>query len=385
MNTPNTSPTLRVFSRCLFVLAIFFQWGCQRKEEIRVYRISSADRVQRVDAQGTPDTQGPPTKMIAAIVPNPGGDASWFFKLTGDPTVIDENTSDFRGIVESLQFDAAGKPAWQLADGWTDEELQGITYAKLFKKEDDLTATVTRLENRSAADPAAWHQWITENVNRWRGQLALPPEDWDGLSETLEPLDQLSDDGIKAYYVSIEGTGSGSMGGAPFAPFAGGASSPAAGQSERPEQPETAADPVAPPSEFEYDLPESWSLSTKANAFRKATFNIEDAPETQVIISEATGSDEDIVKIWLGQVQLEENEQLVKETIEAAVSRGVNEVDSRVFSVKSDMAITVAAIPWKETSTLFVKLIGPAETVAKQQENLGLFLDSLRWPAVEAE
>jgi len=70
---------------------------------------------------------------------------------------------------------------------------------------------------------AETEKYVLDNVNRWRNQLNLKPITADELATTTKTLNI---DGHESTLVSLVGTGSGGMTGAPFAPFAGGSLPP---------------------------------------------------------------------------------------------------------------------------------------------------------------
>lgn len=363
--------------------------GCSYQEPVRVYSVPEADRVARFDPQSSPPQEElEQRRILGAIVPDAAQGQSWFFKLSGTAEVVEASGNDFREIVESVRFDDAGDPTWKLPTGWIDERRAGMTFAVWQNLDQDVTATITRLGGGSTSDPETWEEWVLANVNRWRGQLDLPPQDWEGLQPSLELLEELSDEPIKAYYVSIEGTGSGTMRGPFQAAMDRARPSPSPNPNPSASEPQdTSKDQPAPPPArpktkadlLSYELPEGWSESQESNQFRLATFEIGEDSDSKVVLSEASGSDEQIVQLWLGQVQEEVTDEAVKEIIENAEKRDVNEVGSRVFLIQKEEAILVAAIPWADSGSLFVKLVGSAEAIDQHRDSFHQFLDSLTW------
>ena len=354
---------------CL-VLVMLSNAGCNQYEPVRVYKIPAGERVARVDIQSQGPASDSPKKTLAAIIPSPAKDATWFFKLTGEPEVVDSNSLEFRSIVDSLRFDASGKPSWELSEGWTEEPADGFTYAKLQKPQEGVLATVSKLDNGSASDSEAWNDWVEMNVNRWRRQLELPSEDWDVMEESLEPVEALSNDTAKAYFVSLEGSGSGTMGGAPMSSNGPSANSDAV--SKTAEADKTENNPIDLPEsskpKLTYELPEGWKELDTQNSFRICTIEIEAKPEPiQLVISEASGEESMIAGMWLQQVAAEATEDAVNSVIEKAIERKINGVDSKIYSVGSEQMILAAAIPWNEKNSMFVKLVGGAAVVQAEK------------------
>jgi hypothetical protein len=61
-----------------------------------------------VDLQ-TPENAAKPSRILGAVIPQ--SDRTWFVKMTGDPTLLEEQRSKFQDFVRSFRF---GKPAGEL-------------------------------------------------------------------------------------------------------------------------------------------------------------------------------------------------------------------------------------------------------------------------------
>jgi hypothetical protein len=156
---------------------------------------------------------GEPTdRTLAAIVTV--GEQGWFFKLTGPRAVVEDQVEPFDEFLRSVRFSASGKPEWKLPDGWRQTAGNDIRFATLLipsaGKSLELSVTVLPKSGDDA-------NYALVNINRWRGQLRLPPIAADQLaSESTEvPLD-----GVTARVVDLLGIATaGGMGG----PFSSGA------------------------------------------------------------------------------------------------------------------------------------------------------------------
>jgi len=143
------------------------------------------------------DLRGPDgVRMLASIV-TPGDGQSWFVKATGESGSLDPLVESFIGFSKSIQLDGApaaidphaghnhppgehpapaddgsvrGRLAsWELPSNWAPEEgASPILMASFLAANDDGGAriTVTSLARDGGGD--------LPNINRWRGQLALP-------------------------------------------------------------------------------------------------------------------------------------------------------------------------------------------------------------------
>ena len=113
----------------------------------------------------------PRFRMVTAIVDRP--DATWFFKISGPLTNIDEVQDDWASFLDTIRFDSA-EPVWKLPDSWTspgfeDKRMPGgmaMRIANIATRDAEVAVSVSSM-------PAG--QQILPNVNRWRGQLGLRP------------------------------------------------------------------------------------------------------------------------------------------------------------------------------------------------------------------
>jgi len=115
---------------------------------------------------------GEPTdRTLGAIVPVQ--QQGWFFKLTGPQAAVGAKADEFSTFVKSVKFGADGKPSWTLPAGWQERPGSQIRFATLVLPGEGkpLEVSVTVLPN-TTPDPV---EYVLININRWRGQLSLPP------------------------------------------------------------------------------------------------------------------------------------------------------------------------------------------------------------------
>lgn len=369
--------------------------GCSPKAEIRVYKVPKDSGGPALAMQGE-NRSSQETQILGAILPN--RNAAWFFKLTGDPEVVDEHGEEFRRIVDSVQFDTVGEPTWELAEGWSQQLAQGMSYAKLSKDSAGLTATVTQLFNVEGDVPwneDSWKTYVAENVNRWRGQLALDQQQWDKLEPDLEEVAELSQGPAKAYFVSLVGQGSGGMRG-PFQaanPLATGVASTQSNAEEPQAQPPTDNVPAAKASpRVRGEAPQGWTaLDVSNSSMRLLAFRVDtsDAEEpTEVTVIEAGGDIAANMNMWMNQVALESSPEKINEIVSQVEQLPVQGVTASVYFLAgteeaSPQAILVADVPWTDRTSLYVKLKGQADVVLAQRENFLSFVRSLTWGSSE--
>jgi hypothetical protein len=164
------------------------------------------------------EVAGQPADLYDASGMKPGGneaeriigvilhrdDTSWFFKMTGDADLVEKQKPTFVSFLKSFQFgdlaapstmdlsqlppshpaipgmdagnvtaqvaDAGDKPTWTVPAGWQEGQLTQFLVAKyIIAGADDAQAAVN--VSSLAGDGGG----LAANVNRWRGQLGLPP------------------------------------------------------------------------------------------------------------------------------------------------------------------------------------------------------------------
>ncbi|GAB5403458.1 MAG: hypothetical protein Aurels2KO_16890 [Aureliella sp.] len=191
------------------LLAIACNSGCDNSADaIRVYTVPKAD-IKQPRMAGGQDSQSSSRRMLGVIVPK--DDAAWFYKLTGDVDLVEEQLEDFRKIVGSTQFSGAS-PEWKMPEGWKSKLEGGMTYARWQHIDSGLEATVTMLPVPNSYDGVeGWQDYVAMNVNRWRGQLSLATQEWPDMEGELEEISDLSAETRPAYLVSLQGRGSGGM------------------------------------------------------------------------------------------------------------------------------------------------------------------------------
>ncbi|HXA44288.1 MAG TPA: hypothetical protein VNZ25_02180 [Candidatus Angelobacter sp.] len=152
------------------------------------------------DVAGTNPGSGDVSRIIAAIQHR--DDSTWFFKMTGDGGLVAKQKAAFRELLKSITFSAIapvlaqmpatlppghpdisgsanspanpaapisheGQPAWQVPSGWQEIACGQFLVAKFL-----LSGAAVNV-SRSAGDGGG----LAANVNRWRGQIGLPPVD----------------------------------------------------------------------------------------------------------------------------------------------------------------------------------------------------------------
>ena len=156
------------------------------------------------DIAGVVASGGSTNRIIAAIQHRDG--TTWFFKMTGDANLVEQQKSAFVGFLKTLSLGSSqaqaelpsgqqalppghpaidgmsepvatgpishdGQPNWQVPAGWQEVNGGSFLVAKFMLSDGGATAAVN--VSTSAGDGGG----LAPNVNRWRGQLGLQPED----------------------------------------------------------------------------------------------------------------------------------------------------------------------------------------------------------------
>jgi hypothetical protein len=146
------------------------------------------------DIAGQNTSTGRSTRILAAIQHRDG--TTWFIKMTGDASLVEQQKPAFTTFLQSLDFGsqqaqaqlppghpdisgtttssapetASGQPNWTVPAGWQPVSAGQFLVAK-FTINGDNGATADVNVSSSAGDGGG----LAANVNRWRGQLGLPP------------------------------------------------------------------------------------------------------------------------------------------------------------------------------------------------------------------
>lgn len=346
--------------------------GCSEEIAVRQYTVAKQD-VRR--AAQKESVAGEDQQMLGAIVPS--GQSAWFFKLMDVPEKVAKQESAFRSILDSLSFGENGEPRFEVPEGWTQQDIRQMVYARLTHEQAGLSASVMQLP-APTQDEAGWRNSVLDNVNRWRDQLNLPPVDWTRMEPELEELSRLEQGSAKAYFVNLVGKKSGS-GAMASAPFMNGLDNPPA-TTESPASTRASSAPQ-PQSSISYTAPEGWS-EQPAGGIRLAMFEINEGEQKATVSVSTAGGDADmLVDMWFDQLGMEKTAAAKQQVVEATETVEVQGVESTLFSMKGEKgnSILVVRIPWGERESLFVKLMGATEIVAAQREAFIEFVKSMKW------
>lgn len=149
-----------------------------------------------------------PVRILTAMVHRPG--ASWFYKLSGNASLVEAQKETFIAFLKSIQIKEAApadagsagtppKPNWQVPSQWKEVPAGQFLVAK-FTVAGEAGAQASVNVSRSTGAGGG----LVPNVNRWRvQQLQLPPVEEAELSKLSTSVDIA---GGKATFVDFTGT-----------------------------------------------------------------------------------------------------------------------------------------------------------------------------------
>jgi hypothetical protein len=354
--------------------------GCQRTADITVTRVPKPDAVWQANHVGEKKDAAVASmqaeRILGAIIHR--GDALWFFKVQAESSAATRVLQPLIQLVKDLSF-ADDRPVWKLPEGWSEKPGNEFRYATLVSTE-GTELSVSRLPFLSEPLEAQ----LLSNVNRWRGQLQLPPVDAEGLKAESVSF-ELGDEKLPVTFVNLEGTSAGGgRGGMMSPPFAGGAGrapavAPGAGNPPGPRAEGGGA------ADFNYTTPEGWKVGA-GNAITKLLLTVADGSrQLKVTVTDLPAAANDLtanVNRWRGQVGLSD---ATADAIRAAATKqptlGVEATEVVLTGpdgAKPEAQRTIHGLIAVTGETMwFVKLDGPADLAARERDKFLAFAKSL--------
>ncbi len=168
----------------LAVCLCFALPGCHQEAEIQQYLIPKDEVVQQIGRRKLAAKD----RMLVAMFRE--ANQGWFFKLAGPNDQVTQQTDAFHQLVDSVRFaqQNAGQPDWKLPAGWRQQAGGGsmrFATLKIPGSDPPLELTVVPLGITHEDE----QQYLLENLNRWRGQMQLPPIAKQALPAEIEKRD----------------------------------------------------------------------------------------------------------------------------------------------------------------------------------------------------
>ena len=373
--SPQRSPFRYAGMRFLTLLSLAIAIGCSQPAPIETYTIPT-----KIPEQ----LRAGKERMLAAMFPK--GETVWFFKVTGPEPAIAEIDKTFRRFVEEIEFADDVPDLTSLPEGWRRGANKEFRFASIDVDTPDkqLDVSISQLPRQED-----WDEQAKMNVNRWRGQLKLPPSDEKWASGEEFQVAAADTGGI---WVDLLGDPDGASGrmSPPFAnamsdhPPIPGSAVASADRGPTVASTDPGPSPAAANDErLKFDRPEGWR-DGRMTSMRMAAFSMgpEDSAAELTVIP-AGGDLRGNVARWLGQVR---GGEAPADVVDKAMAEAQSlEVDGRpaqrFFLAGEDAtageAIDATIIPLENGMSLFVKMTGPAQTVTEQADAIASFLKSL--------
>ena len=291
-------------------------------------------------------------RLLGAIIPHDKD--TWFFKLTGKLDAVGAYQKEFEDFVRSVRFDQGGEAiTWRLPDGWERlaEDPERYATIRVGPKAAALELTVHRFGN------AEQMRSVYQNVVRWgQREVGIPVREDD--LRTYVQRDKTAEDKVPFYFVDMKGPGG--SGGMVMNPSA---------------------------AKLSYQTPDDWKpTSPIIRGFQyEAAFAVEGG--ALVTISKFPGQGGGLLSNanrWRDQIGLppiaqDQLDQAVKSL--AVDGTGADYVDFKGPGKKPTDGgehILGVMVP-RGIETWFIKMQGPAETVAKQKAAFEKFVGSVKF------
>lgn len=347
--------------------------GCQPNEEIAVRQMpawkTGLPEPRALPSMGMPAGKSisGPRRMVVAIAARP--DATWFFKIDDRAGQVNASESIWKPFLQQVQFDDRGQPQWKLPENWQAMPGNQDRFATLKLPAPTSEPSASETSPASFLDMAisrlAANQDLLSNVNRWRGQLGLPPTNADELKSSLQSIEY-----VGGQFIVFDGVSTGS--------------SPSA---STPAQPPAVNDETIP-IPLEYSAPDSWAklppTMFTAVKFSKSAKSAgsEDQELTIAVTPMALRNTwEDSISSWLAEAELSGNDLAAR--IADTQSIEVGGIQGKFIVLSDDpsdtgRAVAAARVEYNDQAWYF-KMIGSRKLVLDSQAELQAFLKSIRF------
>lgn len=342
-----------------FALALVAMAGCKEAgPEIKRWQVPRVEG--KIDRKVAPAAAvGDNDRMLAALVTEK--DKAWSFRLLGPKAAVGALEPKFDEFLKSVKFGDDPPLSWSLPKGWKQTPGNQFRFATLKTGEpEDLEVTIVALPKEGGE--------ILPNVNRWLGQLGQPPVTEKDLAKVTRDIEV---HGRKGTLVDIVGE-AGAKGKMP--PMMG----------KAPPQPPRRE----PAGSLKYDIPKGWEKVAPKNAIISDQFAAVDGKDnveiTIVTLPGGAGGELANIERWRDQVKLPkvaDVDELLKDFTRLDTGIGkAGMVDLNNPKIEGNNRIIGMIIP-TESSTYFLKMMGPSELVGRNKPNFEAFAKSLRLEA----
>ena len=329
-------------------------------------------------------------RILGAVIPD--GSNVYFVKATDRIARLALAESEFRSVVERFAVDpASGSPKFELPAGWSlkllDNSGAGIGLAEMIAEinvevaDGRIRFTVSKYD--MPREQTMWDEYLLGQINRWRGQVELPPTNVGDMKRDLPTIPRVGGT-YPAYLFVAQSTGASPT-----------TTKDATTAKEEPQvtptkQPEAASiPPVRSQLKLIYDKPEGWEIQAPM-PYREATFKVtKDGKEAEVTVSTARDSPVQNAAMWVGQVLTSNDrsklELLAKKTVDAAEPFQAGTRAAKLYTIRESeqpdaRSLLVVSIPMGDNGmSVFVKLNCELRLMEQLKSTFLSFVNTLRW------
>lgn len=337
-------------------------------------------------ASGRTETAAESTRMVVAIFQR--DQAAWFFKISGPPEKVASSQPDWGPFIDAVKFESASgseRPVWDLPDRWSLGGKAQMVFAILKMPDTGVEVRISRLGGQ---------QDLLSNVNRWRGQLGLPP-----TTEKSIDSDLAVKQGVHAAYrlFDQQGQSAGQSMGGPFiqqsqrrnqksdarAESSDTAQTDAVSRRSSVKRPATLKNEFTANPKFTFDPPSGYTPG-KTSAMVVARF-VRETDEGKVQISvvplTATNQWNDNVNFWRQSVGMKPaDEATIEAETETVVVSGVEGKKTVLLPGAEDATQSLVGVMVKHADAAwFFKMIGEDSMVKSDRATFDTFLKSFKF------
>ena len=367
----------KCLSQIVAALVLFVAvMGCRQDEPIvkqRVPKSRSGLETLHTTQQADATVVSAPSaavsdRMVVAIYQL--DEATWFFKLNGTNEQVQQTESQWKPFFEAAKFDN-GSPQWDLPEGWRTGNDRPMRFATIVigDFEPPLEMAISSL------GPG---QDLLLNVNRWRGQMGLPPIAKSQLNENTQPM---KSNAKSALLFDVVGKQSSTMT-PPFANLTGRPNGPVADNTLDSNTTSTA---TAPDATVKFDTPDGWALGKTSQmvpvrlekAVGEKTIQI-----TIVRLPAAANEWQPNTQRWAGEVgMLKLSDDDIKSLTSDIIIDGIpGQLLKLIPTEEVNSRASIAGMVKQDETAWFLKLTGDKSLVIEHETVFVEFLKSLKLP-----
>ncbi len=338
--------------------------GCGERQDIRSYRVP---KEQAPAASATGQEAAPRRMVVATLLAH---DNAWFFKVEGAPEAIAAAKDEIDGFFKTIKApaEATSLPTWEVPENWNAQPASEFRLATLVIPDHSLELAISQLGGVGEEK-----EYLLMNVNRWLGQISLPPVKAEELDSRLTTFDA---DGAKLWLFDTTGK---SSGGGMMPPMMG-RQPPAAPAATAP--PPATAPPAEPEKPITFDVPEGWREVPPRMMVIHVLKVGAGSEEAEVAISAFPSSAPSIAdplsnaNRWRGEVLLDEI--TASELPESIEEVAIGDDKGTLVTALGETKGVIAAMVAKGENVWFLKLHGTRENVERHREALVEWLKTVQ-------